>query len=302
MRAAMRVWVSFFLLASFGCAQADMKSLAKRGRAIQDIVLCGHKGRETEGGPLDQADLQKVLQRAEDGVAGCQMLLARWYEMGERVSVDHEQAWRWYSEAAVDEPRALVALGRMTELGRGRVASSTAALQYYRQAAEAGVPIGQVALGRMYANGSGVTSDPRTAAEWYRKAAARWSDEAWAELDLLEDRFGIFTAEEKQSDWRRWIDLLQTRSRSRLQGAKELHGFSRSRSALLQLEYRKGANRPEVTVLSSSGDVVFDQAVMAVAKRIEMPAPPIYAAGRPSMIVQLPVTSQAEIPTPATSE
>lgn len=302
MRNVVRVWVLFFLLASVGYAQADMKSLAKRGRAIQDIVFCGHMGRETEGGPLDQADLQKVLQRAEDGVAGCQMLLARWYEMGECVSVDHERAWLWYSEAAVEEPRALVALGRMTELGRGRPASSTAALHYYRQAAEAGVPIGQVALGRMYANGSGVTRDPRTAAEWYRKAAARWSDEAWAELDLLEDRYEIFTAEEKQSDWRRWIDLLKTRSRSRFQGAKELRGYSQNRSALLQLEYRKGANRPEVTTLNSSGDVAFDQVVMAIASRIEMPAPPIYAVGRPSMIVQLPVTSQPEMPAPVTSE
>ena len=64
-------------------------------------------------------------------------------------------------------------------------ATREAALEWYRKAAEQGLPEAQTALGDLYAKGIGVAADPEAARAWYEKAAAQGHAPAQAKLAAL---------------------------------------------------------------------------------------------------------------------
>ena len=69
--------------------------------------------------------------------------------------------------------------------GDGVERDPEAAVEWYRKAAEQGLPEAQTALGDLYARGIGVAADPEAARAWYEKAAAQGHAPAQAKLAAL---------------------------------------------------------------------------------------------------------------------
>lgn len=268
---------------------ASMRALIQRGRDISNVFLCADDKRQTEHGPRDKDDLDRVTAAATSGAASCQILLGGWYENGEGMPADFAQAAHWYETASAITSAGFVPLGRMAELGRGRPASAKDAVVLYRKAADANDPAGQVALGRMLESGSGAAKDPAAAADLYRKAAARWNEEAWSRLDALQSRTGVLTAEQIDGDRHLWRGLLIKRISARISDAVELRAFTQQRAATLTLAYGRGATLPAATIKSGSGDAQFDEALAAVGKSIPMPPAPIYSSKESSYGIDLPI-------------
>lgn len=80
--------------------------------------------------------------------------------------------------AANGDGRAKYQLGVAYEKGLGVSKSFAAAVQWYREAAEEGIPEAQNELGLAYAEGKGVSQDYMKAVEWYRKAVESGLKEA----------------------------------------------------------------------------------------------------------------------------
>lgn len=74
-------------------------------------------------------------------------------------------------KAAKGDASAMLSLGRFYEYGHGASRNFTKALEWYRKAAEAGLPEGYYNLGVCYEVGMGITSDEKKAAENFSKAA-----------------------------------------------------------------------------------------------------------------------------------
>ncbi|KXU35844.1 hypothetical protein AXK12_00065 [Cephaloticoccus capnophilus] len=76
-----------------------------------------------------------------------------------------------HERAAADDPEALFLLGSLYETGQAGGADLPKAAQYYRRAADLGLPHAQFNLGNMYASGHGVAADPFESILWLRRAA-----------------------------------------------------------------------------------------------------------------------------------
>lgn len=77
--------------------------------------------------------------------------------------------------AELDDIIAKATLGCMYDCGYGSEQNKSAALEWYRKAAEQGNANAQCNLGYMYRNGNGITQDYEGAVNWYRKAAEQGS-------------------------------------------------------------------------------------------------------------------------------
>jgi serine/threonine protein kinase len=73
-------------------------------------------------------------------------------------------------------------MGRLSETGSGGPKDPSAAADWYRKAADAGLAKARYNLGALYYSGEGVPKDPRTAAEWFTKAA--YQNHAGAQFNL----------------------------------------------------------------------------------------------------------------------
>jgi localization factor PodJL len=85
---------------------------------------------------------------------------------------------------AGDPVAAFEVAARFAE-GRGTEQDPAAAIQWYTQAAEAGLAPAQYRLGSIYEKGRGVPKDARAAADWYRRAAEAGNVKAMHNLAVL---------------------------------------------------------------------------------------------------------------------
>ena len=87
--------------------------------------------------------------------------------------------------------------------GDGVERDPEAAVEWYRKAAEQGLPEAQTALGDLYARGIGVAADPEAARAWYEKAAAQGHAPAQAKLAALRGPTVVATVQPLQVRTRR---------------------------------------------------------------------------------------------------
>jgi len=134
----------------------------------------------------DYAKVHYWLQRAaRDGNAGARNNLAVMYDRGLGVKVDHAAARDLYLAAlGGGDPHAKGNLESFFAEGRG-APPGAAALDWYRQGAEAGIASAQYRVGRMYARGEGVARDDKAAVDWLMKAAQQGHPEARKEAGEL---------------------------------------------------------------------------------------------------------------------
>jgi TPR repeat protein len=135
-----------------------------------------------EGGenlPRDYAKARGWLQRsAGEGSAGARNNLGLMAERGLGTRVDDTEARDLYLAALRGgNPQAKGNLEKLYAEGRGAPAGS-AALDWYRAGAEAGIASAQYRLGTMYAKGENVARNDRLAAEWLLRAAEQGHPQA----------------------------------------------------------------------------------------------------------------------------
>lgn len=84
--------------------------------------------------------------------------------------------------------QGMLNVANMLQAGQGVVRDQTAALDWYRRAAERGSAIGMFYTGQAYLHGRGTAIDRQQAADWLRRAVEAGSDEARLELARLSQR------------------------------------------------------------------------------------------------------------------
>jgi len=132
---------------------------------------------------LDQRDVQTktevyldgfsdLRRRAEEGDTKAQYDLGRIYMVGLGVSLDYQQAAKWYERAAEQGfAEAQFRMGFLYEQGKGVHRDYTRALEYYRSAAEQGHTTAANNLATLYLHGLGVPKNVSTALKWYQFSA-----------------------------------------------------------------------------------------------------------------------------------
>ena len=172
------VYCCLLILAACGSAIAqtnsveDVKLLAEAGDVIAQYNL-GLFYDTGDGVPQDNEEAAKWFRlAANQGDAFAQTSLGFMYENGRGVPQDNEEAVKWFRLAA-DQGIAAAQnmLGLMYALGRGVPQDDEEAVRWFQLAAEQGFAIAQERLGSMYELGIGVPQDDEEAAKWFRLAA-----------------------------------------------------------------------------------------------------------------------------------
>lgn len=126
--------------------------------------------------------VSRYIDAAVKGNVGAQATLGYFYETGEHVSKDIEEAIRWYEAAAKnDHVQALVRLASIED-ARGNEAVS---FTWYLRAATLGSADAQAMLGYFYQKGDRVTADIEAAIKWYLAAAEQNNAAAQNNLGLI---------------------------------------------------------------------------------------------------------------------
>lgn len=137
--------------------------------------------------PEEIAAAIDACTRAHERVPGDALtmhLLGNSYNASSR----YEEAVDWYRKAAdLGLPEAQNSLGLKYDAGEGVVLDDREAARLYRLAAEQGLAVAQYNLGLMYHYGEGVPRDTAEAAHWYRLAAGQGRADAQNRLALLYD-------------------------------------------------------------------------------------------------------------------
>ena len=140
------------------------------------------------GGPVEdrQADVGKVLERAEGGDVKAQRDLASLYLRGKEVKLDYDEAAAWLKKAADQgDADSQLGLGRLYAEGNGVEEDDVEALRLYQLAAEQGLANAQFNIGLAYAYGEGTERDPVEALKWYRLAADQDNPQAQLNIGFL---------------------------------------------------------------------------------------------------------------------
>jgi TPR repeat protein len=127
------------------------------------------------------------------------------YAKGQGVAQNHSAAMSWYRKAA-DQGYATAQynLGTMYDRGNGVPQDYAAAVSWYRKAAEQGHADGQSQLGFMYSVGQGVPEDYVLAHMWLNLAATSGNKRAAKSRQMVEGRMTPRQVAEAQKLAREW--------------------------------------------------------------------------------------------------
>lgn len=158
--------------------------LATAGPLILVLILASVTAQETKEKKLS---LKQVQNGASGGDPKMQNELGLRYTRGEeKLPRDFKLAAEWFRKAADQGlPEAEHNLAGLYFYGTGLPQDYQEALKWYRKAAEKGSTPSQSFLGWMYLNGKGVAPDYKEAMKWYRKAADQGDMEAQYSVGLM---------------------------------------------------------------------------------------------------------------------
>jgi uncharacterized protein len=157
-------------------------SLLVAGR--ESFILNVTRAQETKE---KRPSLKEVERSAGSGDAKMQNELGLRYTRGEdKLPRDYKKAVEWFRKAADQGlPLAQHNLAGLYFYGNGLPQDYREALAWYRKAADQGFAPSQSFLGWMFLNGKGVPFDFKQASDWYRKAANQGDMEAQFSLGLM---------------------------------------------------------------------------------------------------------------------
>ncbi|KAG2527145.1 hypothetical protein JM16_001932 [Phytophthora kernoviae] len=110
---------------------------------------------------------------AESGIPPAYMNVANMYTSGTGTKKNEAEALKWLIKAGeAGDPTAKSRLGEYYSFGKGGVKKDQVrAVQYYKEAATAGIITAQFNLGYLFLTGDGVPEDPLQAEALFRRAA-----------------------------------------------------------------------------------------------------------------------------------
>ena len=166
--------------------------LASVGINLSSIPFCNPAHAREPSRPKFQSQsddiVKSVTQKAEEGMAEAQMVLAKWRYDGSVLPEDHAEAVRWYGMAANQgNVEAMMALGRMLNEGDGVPKDARKGCDWYVSAARKGKAEAFLELGKIFETGAGVKADMEKAIWLYKEAAGRGETNATARLVKLVD-------------------------------------------------------------------------------------------------------------------
>ncbi|MCL2042797.1 MAG: sel1 repeat family protein [Treponema sp.] len=135
---------------------------------------------------MQEIDIIKLQEQAEQGDAEAQYNLGCYYYFGRVIQKDFEKAVHWLTEAADQgNTGAQYWLGHCYDNnGDGFQTDGEKALLWYTKAAEAGNYVAQFYLGCIYHQGEGVPQNFEKAVYWYHRSAAQHHRNALVNLGL----------------------------------------------------------------------------------------------------------------------
>ena len=174
------------------------------------FLLMQYFGPQPETGPVQVStvtsavpELRELAARANQGMAGAELLLGLKYADGDGVAANDTEAARWLEKAAQKgEALAQYRLGTLYEKGLGVAANPTVAADLYEKAAELGNVKAMHNLAVAYANGTGRAANYSEAARWFRAAAERGLADSQFNLAVLHERgLGVQTSLVEAYKW-----------------------------------------------------------------------------------------------------
>jgi len=152
------------------------------------------------------AEVRALALKANQGVAGAELLLGLKYAEGEGIAKDEAEAAKWLQRAAEKgEALAQYRLGTLYEKGLGVPLDAKVAADWYAKTAEAGNVKAMHNLAVAYANGTGRETNYTEAARWFRSAAERGMADSQFNLAVLHERgLGVQTS---LTDAYRWYAI-----------------------------------------------------------------------------------------------
>lgn len=127
---------------------------------------------------------------AQAGSAMAAIHLGNLYRLGIGVTSDHQEAARWYGQAANEGHRSAQYLLGLLLSTQGPMHDESQAFRWMRSSAEQDYVPAWTQLGLMYERGRGTAVDYTKARQSYEKAAARGDEEAKRGLSRLSQSFG----------------------------------------------------------------------------------------------------------------
>ncbi len=126
-----------------------------------------------EGPPPDADLVSRLVASANGGNVADEFRLGQLYVRGRGVPTDETAALGWFRKAADQGYAPAQALvGEAYRYGQGVTRSDATAIRWFRKAADQGFPSAQSSLGLMYAKGLGVPVDRVQAYKWLALAAS----------------------------------------------------------------------------------------------------------------------------------
>jgi hypothetical protein len=164
---------------------------------------------QVEAAKTSETTVQQVREAAENGNAEAQCRLGLHFDLGEGVTKDAVEAFRWYRKAA-EQGHAMGQryLATCYENGNGVTQNNREAVKWYRKAAEQGDTKAQCWLGMSYATGDGVARDAVEAYLWVKLAEEQGYEDAAKAMDLIE---ALLTPEQHREAENRYNEFKTTR-------------------------------------------------------------------------------------------
>lgn len=161
--------------------------------------------------PLNAAEIQQLIEKANNDDIQAQADLANRYHVGEGVTQDISKAAFWYEKLANSGvAEAQLTLGLIYIKGDGIKQNNALALHWLNLAAEQLLVTAQYLIGVAYAEGHGTEIDKVKAYMWYEiSGAMEYKDaiEARTELAKHLSKKEIMRAEQMATEW--WMQFHQ---------------------------------------------------------------------------------------------
>jgi hypothetical protein len=131
---------------------------------------------------------EETRAKAEKGHVDAQVKLGQMYATGDRVPKDDTAAVKWFRKAADQEDAmAQNLIGRAYLEGTGVSKDANEAIKWFKKAADRGNANAQFSLGGIYALSEDIPRDDAKAAKWYRMAADQGNADAQNCLGFMYD-------------------------------------------------------------------------------------------------------------------
>ena len=147
------------------------------------------KGQEAYNSGDYQTALAEWQPLAEDGYADAQFGLGLMFANGFGVTLNDDQALKWYHLAADQgHAQAQCNIAVMFANGWGVPQSNEEAFKWYSLAAEAGLTEAQFSLAKRYSKGRGIDKDRVAALQWFSIAAELGNTNASFKRDAIAEK------------------------------------------------------------------------------------------------------------------